>query len=183
MPSFYSRAGDDGTTGLLGEGRVPKYDLRLEVLGTIDEATAAIGLARVHCQAPESNDLLIKIQRELYLLMGEVAATPKNAEKFHAIDEQNVAWLEECTALLEQQVEMPREFILPGDTLAGAALDLARTIVRRSERRVAELLQRGGISNPELLRYLNRLSSLIFVLELRENQVAGRDKPTLAKSG
>ncbi len=183
MPSFYSRTGDDGTTGLLGEGRVPKYDLRLEVLGTIDEATAAIGLARVSCQAPESSDLLIQIQRELYLLMGEVAATPKNAEKFHAIDAQSVVRLEERTARLEQQVEMPGEFILPGDTLAGAALDLARTIVRRGERRVAELLHRGGVSNPELLRYLNRLSSLLFVLELRENQAAGRAKPTLAKSG
>ncbi len=182
MPSFYSRAGDDGYTGLLGEGRVPKYDLRLEVLGTIDEAMAAIGLARVQCRAAESGELLLKVQRELYLLMGEVAATPENAEKFRKIDAKSVSWLEERSESLEQQVELPREFILPGDTLAGAALDLARTVIRRSERRVAELLHRGGISNPELLRYLNRLSSLLFILELRENQAAGKSNPTLAKS-
>jgi cob(I)alamin adenosyltransferase len=183
MPTFFSREGDDGTTGLLGEGRVPKYDLRIEVLGAIDEATAALGLARVYCQVPDSNDVLIKIQRDLYLMMGEVAATPKNAERFNAIHENHVNELEERTELLEKQIEMPREFILPGDSLAGAALDLARTIVRRAERRLAELLHQGDVNNPELLRYLNRLSSLLFVLELRENQAAGKHKPTLAKSG
>ena len=85
------------------------------------------------------------------------------------------------TELLEKQVEMPREFILPGDSLAGAALDLARTIVRRAERRVAELLHHGDVNNPELLRYLNRLSSLLFVLELRENQAAGKAQTHLSE--
>lgn len=182
MPSYYTRAGDDGYTGLLGEGRVPKYDLLPETLGTLDEATAAVGLARAFCQAPESPDLLLKIQRELYGLMAEVAATPENIEKFHVIDLERVHWLEEQTDGLSKLVELPREFIVPGDTVAGAFLDVARTVVRRAERRVADLLHRGTIRNPELLRYLNRLSSLLFVLELRETQVAGKNKPTLAKT-
>jgi cob(I)alamin adenosyltransferase len=183
MPAFFSREGDDGTTGLLGEGRIPKYDLRIEVLGAIDEATAALGLARIHCQIPDSAVLLVKIQRDLYLMMGEVAATPKNADKFSAIHENHVNELEERTERLEKQIELPREFILPGDSLPGAALDLARTVVRRAERRMAELIHQGEVNNPELLRYLNRLSSLLFVLELSENQAAGKHKPTLAKSG
>ncbi len=181
MPSFFSRSGDDGYTGLLGEGRVAKYDLLPETLGTLDEASAAIGLSRVHCKVPESNPILITIQRHLYGIMAEAAATPENAAKFHAIDESHVKWLEEQIVQLEKTVEVPKEFILPGDSHAGAALDLARTIVRRAERRVADLLHRGDISNPDILRYLNRLSSYIFILELRENQAVGKENPTLAK--
>jgi cob(I)alamin adenosyltransferase len=182
MPSFFTRLGDDGSTGLLGKGRVPKYDLRIEVLGTLDEATAAIGLGRAFCLVAESSALLLKIQQDLYHLMSEVAATPENVEKFHVIDHTQIAWLEEQTEALGQAVTVPREFILPGDTQAGAAIDLARTVVRRAERRMADLLQRGEIANDELLRYLNRLSSFLFVLELRENQAAGKTKPTLAKA-
>ncbi len=181
MASFFSRSGDDGTTGRLGEGRVAKYDLLPETLGTLDEATAAIGLSRVYCKAPESSLILLTIQRHLYGIMAETAATAENAEKFRTVDDSLVMWLEQQITSLEENVEIPKEFILPGDSQAGAALDVARTIVRRAERRVAELLHRGDISNPELLRYLNRLSSLLFVLELRENQAAGKAKSTLAK--
>jgi cob(I)alamin adenosyltransferase len=182
MSSFFTRLGDDGSTGLLGKGRVPKYDLRIEVLGTLDEATAAIGLGRAFCLAPESSALLLRIQQDLYHLMSEIAATPENVEKFRVINSTHIVWLEEQTEALAQVVAIPREFILPGDTQAGAVLDLARTIVRRAERRLADLLQRGDIANDELLRYLNRLSSFLFVLELRENQTAGNNKPTLAKA-
>jgi cob(I)alamin adenosyltransferase len=113
--------------------------------------------------------------------MAEVAATPENAEKFHAIDAARVTWLEGQTDQLSKQVEMPREFILPGDSVAGAALSLARAIIRRAERRVVELFDAEEIKNPDLQHYLNRLSSLCFVLELFENQAAGH-KTTLAKS-
>ena len=113
--------------------------------------------------------------------MAEVAATPENAEKFHLIDEARVTWLEQRTDELSKLAEMPREFILPGDSLAGAALSLARAIIRRAERRVVELFDLNELSNPDLQRYLNRLSSLCFVLELVENKAAGH-KTTLAKS-
>jgi cob(I)alamin adenosyltransferase len=181
MPSFFTRTGDDGYTGLLGEGRVPKYDLRPEVLGTIDEAMSSLGLARATSCLPENQELILQVQRDLYLLMAEAAATPETAQQFHRIDESKVSWVEEKTRELAQKVQSPQEFILPGDTLAGAALDLARTVVRRAERRIAELLRRGDVSNPELLRYLNRLSSLLFVMELKEYQSGGIGRPSLAR--
>lgn len=179
--SFYTSKGDDGTTNLLGEGRVAKYHVRIEAVGTLDESTAALGLARAQCRDPRSGGILLEAQRDLYKLMAEVAATPENAEKFRFIAAPRVAWLEQQTDELSKLVEMPQEFILPGDSLAGAALSLARTIVRRAERRVVELFDAGEVNNPELQRYLNRLSSLCFVLELLENKAAGHTT-TLAKS-
>ena len=181
MASFYSRTGDDGYTGLLGDERVPKYDLRLEVLGTLDEATAVLGLARANAHQPVTGELLMRVQRDLYHLMAEVAATAENAERFRTIDASYVRWVEEQTDLMGKQVELPRAFILPGDTMAGAALDLARTVIRRAERRLAELFHVGGLENPDLLRYLNRLSSLVFILELYENRASGASTPSLAK--
>lgn len=184
MPStFYTRGGDEGYTGLLGEGRVAKEDLRMEALGAVDEAGAALGLARAHARSAESAGLILQVQRDLYGLMGEMAATPENAARFRVIDAKKVAWLEAQTDAIAAQVEIPREFIVPGDTAQGAFLDLARTIVRRAERRVSDLLHRGDIQNPELLRYLNRLSSLCFVLEIHEHRVAneGDAKISLAK--
>ena len=179
--SFYTTKGDDGTTGLLGEGRVTKYHARIEAIGTLDESTAALGLARAQCLDPRSAPIILEAQRDLYKLMAEVAATPENAEKFRSIDSARVTWLEEQTDALSEIVEMPREFIVSGDSLAGAALSLARAIIRRAERRVVELHDEQEVSNPELQRYLNRLSSLCFVLELLENQAAGH-RTTLAKS-
>ena len=178
--SFYTSKGDDGTTSLLGEGRVAKYHARIEAIGTLDEATAALGLARAQCHDPHTSGILLETQRDLYKLMAEVAATPENAEKFHSIDAARVRWIEEQTDELSKLVEMPKEFILPGDSVAGGALSLARAIIRRAERRVVELFDAEEIKNPELQRYLNRLSSLCFVLELLENKAAGQ-KTTLAK--
>lgn len=178
--SFYTSKGDDGTTGLLGEGRVPKYHDRMEALGALDEASAALGLARAQCAAPQTLSILLEAQRDLYKLMAEVAATPENAQRFHFIDESRVAWVEAQTDELSKIVEMPKEFILPGDTLGGAALSLARAIIRRAERRVVVLFDDGEVPNADLQRYLNRLSSLCFVLELLENQNAGK-KTSLAK--
>jgi len=181
MPVLFTGQGDEGNTGLLGEGRIAKYDLRMEAIGAVDEATAALGIARNHARLPATAEVLLHVQRDLYLLMAETAATPENAARFHAIDSGMVGWLEERIEAIGQKVTLPKEFIVPGDTTPGAFLDLARTIVRRAERRVAELLHRGDVQNPEMLRYLNRLSSLCFLLELSENAAAGVDQTTLAK--
>ena len=178
--TFYTRTGDDGTTGLLGEGRVPKTHPRIEALGALDESTATLGLARAQARDPRCQGILLESQRDLYKLMAEVAATPDQAEKFHSIDAARVDWIESQIDALASTVTMPREFILPGDTVAGAALSLARAVIRRAERRVVELAEAKEISNPELGRYLNRLSSLCFVLELVENAAAGKST-TLAK--
>jgi len=181
MATFYTRTGDDGYTGLLGEGRVPKYDLRLEAVGALDDATAALGFARAICRAPQTGPFLIEAQRDLYALMAEVAATSETAARFRQISPSHVARLERAIDILTAIVQMPNEFILPGDTPPGAALALARTATRRAERRVAQLVHLGEVDNRELLRYLNRLSSLCFVLELLENQNAGKTSHTLAK--
>ena len=182
MPErFYTRRGDDGSTGMLGSERISKSDARIETLGAIDEANAALGVARSLCRSPEAAACLVVIQRDLYGIMAEVASSPENVERFRMIGTERVNWLEEQTDLLSQVVDLPREFIVPGDTPAGAALDLARAVVRRAERRLVGLSEAGLVSNPNLLVYLNRLSSFCFVLELRENQLAGSDQPTLAK--
>ena len=178
--TFYTATGDDGTTGLLGEGRVPKYHVRMEAIGALDEASAALGLARAQCSARQIAPILLEAQRDLYKLMAEVAATPENAARFHFINGPRVDWLGTQTDELSALVEMPREFILPGDTLGGAALSMARAIIRRAERCVVSLFDGEHVVNPDLQRYLNRLSSLCFVLELLENQNAGK-KTSLAK--
>jgi cob(I)alamin adenosyltransferase len=178
--NFYTRTGDDGTTGLLGEGRVPKTHPRIEALGALDESTATLGLARAQARDPRCQGILLEAQRDLYKLMAEVAATPETADQFHFIDAARVDWVESQIEALSATVTMPREFILPGDSLAGAALSMARAAIRRAERRVVELAEAMEVSNPELIRYLNRLSSLCFVLELVENTAAGKDT-TLAK--
>lgn len=180
MSPFYTRTGDDGSTGLLGEGRLPKYHLRIEALGSLDEASAALGLARALCLAPQTGFILTDVQRDLYSLMAEIASSPENVERFKTLGTPRVQWLESQADGLSAKVSLPAEFILPGDSLSGAALALSRTIVRRAERRVAELLDTGEINNPVLLQYLNRLSSLCFALELLENQAAGQNT-TLAK--
>ena len=180
MSPIYTRAGDDGTTGLLGENRLPKYHPRMETLGVLDEASAALGLARALCKVPEIETILKDVQRDLYSIMSEVAATPENALQFKILVPRRVQWLESQVDAITTQAPVPPEFILPGDSISGAALALARTIVRRAERRVAELLDTGELENRVLLLYLNRLSSLCFALEVFENAQAG--KPTsLAK--
>ncbi len=180
MKTFYTRRGDDGTTGILGGGRVPKNHPRPEAVGAIDEANAALGVARSACQTPQSKTILLNIQRDLYLLMSEVASAPEHAEKFKFNGEEKVQWLEDQIESLSQIVQTPKEFIIPGDTPASAALDLARTIVRRAERRASSLYHSGALENRHILAYLNRLSSLCFILELLETQAGGKDTPTLA---
>jgi len=172
-PSFYTRTGDDGSTGLLGDARVPKHHPRMEGIGALDEASAALGLAKSLVRSEKVREILLQTQRDMYGVMAEVAATPENAAKFRSINAARMAWLEAQTDELSALVDMPKGFILPGETPSGGALALARTIVRRAERRIASLLDAGEIDNAELLRYLNRLSSLCFVLELYETQHAG----------
>jgi cob(I)alamin adenosyltransferase len=181
MSDFFTRTGDDGYTGILGEGRIPKYDPRTEAVGTLDESTAMLGFARALCRAPQSGPLLLAIQRDLYHIMAEISASPVNAERFRKTDSIKVSWVEANIKQIAELVEMPNEFIIPGDSLAGAAMSIARSVVRRAERNAAYLMHHQMVENTFILMYLNRLSSLCFVLELLENQTAGHASPTLAK--
>ena len=181
MPKFYTQTGDDGFTGRLGEGRLPKQHILFEAIGTIDEASSALGLARAQVISPDTAELLLNIQKDLYHIMAELSATPENKSKFQVVDAERLAWVEGEIERSSNLVETPGEFIVPGDTLSGAALASARTVVRRAERRTAELHQVEQIENPVILPYLNRISSLCFVLELSENQAGGAGSSTLAK--
>jgi cob(I)alamin adenosyltransferase len=181
MTKFYTKTGDDGYTGLLGKDRVPKYDDRIEMVGTIDEANATIALARTWCLSSESSLILLQVQKDLYHLMSEVSATPENATTFRKINSDRVNWLESQVDKISSIINIPDEFIIPGDSRAGAAIDLARTVVRRAERQLAYLYHKKMIENIQLLHYMNRLSSLCFVLELLENQIAGKQNPSIAK--
>ena len=177
--------GDDGTTGLLGEGRLPKFHPRIETIGALDEASAAIGLARALNQTVQTQSILAETQRDLYALMAEIAATPENVSRFQILDQNRVHWLESQIGGITARIPTPKDFILPGDTVAGAALALARTVIRRAERRVAELVEMGEVVSDVFVPYLNRLSSLCFVLELEANHTTGSETSTVrgAKPG
>jgi len=165
MAKVTTGTGDTGYTGLLGEQRVPKYDPRPDTFGTVDEATSALGLARALSNDPKVKEIIYQIQQELYLLMGELATTPENYEKMGlSMTIGHVQRLEKVEEQLKREVEIPNKFIIPGDTPVGAVLDLARTIIRRAERLAVRLLHDGVIQNGEVVRYLNRLSDLIFIL-------------------
>jgi cob(I)alamin adenosyltransferase len=181
MTKFYTKKGDDGYTGLLGAGRAPKYDPRIETVGEVDEANAAIALARTLSTTQEAASILLAVQKDLYHVMSEIAASPENAGRFRIINQEKVDWLEKQIELITSKVSIPDEFIVPGDSKAGAAIDLARTVVRRAERHIARLVISEELENREIQRYMNRLSSLCFILELYENQSSGASAPTLAK--
>jgi cob(I)alamin adenosyltransferase len=166
-------SGDDGTTGLLGGGRAPKDDVRLEAYGTVDEASSALGLGKALTQDQRVKSVCEEIQRGLYRLGAELATNPEAKGSFPRASTSDVSRLEELMAGLEADTVMPREFVLPGTTPASAALDLSRTVMRRAERTAVRLAREGGLRNPEALRWLNRASLLIFVLARYEEHAAG----------
>jgi cob(I)alamin adenosyltransferase len=165
--------GDDGTTGLLGGGRAAKDDPRIEAYGTVDEASSAIGLAKALTGDERVREIAERLQRDLYRLGAELATNPHSTGRFGRTSEADVAALDALLAELEDEVSMPDGFVLPGATPASGALDLARTIVRRAERRCVTLVRDGGLDNDQARRYLNRLSLVLFVLGRFEEARAG----------
>jgi cob(I)alamin adenosyltransferase len=176
---IYTRTGDDGTTGLLYGGRVPKDDLRTEAYGGVDEAVAAIGLARAlgPPAAEGLDELLLQLQRELFVVGAELATAPENAGKLRPglskVTGDMVGRLEETIDRLTAVAPLPDFFVVPGATPVSAALDLARCVVRRSERSAVALQRRELLSDEVVLRYLNRLSDLLFVAARYEERSRG----------
>lgn len=178
---FYTRSGDEGYTSLLGKERVPKYDLRPEAYGTVDEASSFIGLARAEPTTSErTKKLLLEIQRDLWILMGELATAP-GVQLPTRLAASRVDWLETETDNLSAVIPPLNQFVLPGETVASAWLDVGRAIIRRAERCVVKLSHEEQVENEEIMRYLNRLSSLLFALARYEEVMAGHG-PTLAKN-
>jgi cob(I)alamin adenosyltransferase len=167
LPKIYTKRGDDGTTGLLYGGRISKADLAAEAYGTVDEAVAHLGAARAQAEGSVAEDLL-RIQRDLFVVGADLATNPDGRDKLEAgVSLVSPEMVDRLEALIDESVErspLPQEFIVPGANPTSAALDVARSTVRRAERRAVELRESGREVNPEVLRYLNRLSDLLFVL-------------------
>jgi cob(I)alamin adenosyltransferase len=182
--------GDDGTTGLLyGGPRIRKDDARTEAYGTVDEAVAALGLARAELGLKSQYgtlnpglasvaELILRLQRELFVVGAELATTPAATGRLEDGQTRvSAAMVESLTALvvdLEKRIEMPREFVVPGETRTSAALELARTIIRRAERRAVTLEAQDLLSGKHLLPYLNRLADLVWVLARVAEQAESR---------
>lgn len=165
--------GDDGATGLLGGGRIAKDDVRVEAYGTVDEASSAVGLAKALTATARVKAICEELQRGLYSVGAELGTNPRSGKTFAQVRPADVARLEALVAELEAEVKMPDQFVLPGSTPASGALDMARTIVRRAERRVVTLERIVGGGNFQVRRWLNRLSLLLFVLARYEEAKAG----------
>jgi len=168
LNKIYTRTGDDGTTALGSGRRVAKYDLRVEAYGTLDEANATIGLARLHTTGsdPGLDAMLARIQNDLFDLGADVCfpAETKDARGRLAVTDTQVERLEAEIDALNRELEPLRSFVLPGGSEASSFLHLARTVSRRAERLMVELAAREGEPvGPEALRYINRLSDFLFV--------------------
>ncbi|QFU15348.1 cob(I)yrinic acid a,c-diamide adenosyltransferase [Microvirga thermotolerans] len=164
---IYTRTGDNGTTALAAGGRRPKYDLRVEAYGTVDETNACIGMARLHTADHEIDPMLARIQNDLFDLGSDLATVetgkPLPYEPLR-ITQGQVDRLEREIDRLNEHLSPLRSFVLPGGTAAAAALHLARTVCRRAERRVVELMDKPDeVVSAESVKYLNRLSDFLFV--------------------
>lgn len=166
--SIVTRGGDQGETGLLYGGRVPKDDLHTEAYGALDEAISALGLARARETDPARAERLLDLQREMFTVGAELATDPAKhdllEEHFVTLGPDAVARLDGWVEDLEHRLPPLEGFVIPGGSELAAALDLARSTVRRAERRSVALARAGELANAEVLRYLNRLSDLLFLL-------------------
>jgi cob(I)alamin adenosyltransferase len=187
---IYTRKGDDGTTSLWYGGRVAKTDARTEAYGAIDEAGAALGVARSLC-GPDDGELaadILRLQRELFVAGAELATAPdaegRLQEGISEIDDRMVSALEPVIDRYMDRVDLPPKFVISGGTTLSAQLDVARTVIRRAERRVVALKEGDQLASGAVLRYLNRASDLVFAMarfadvddpELFEGREAGAD--------
>lgn len=163
----YTKLGDDGTTGLLYGGRVAKDDRRTEAYGTCDEACSALGLARA-ALAGEQAEAVLAVQRELFVVGAQLATHVEHWDRLvdgvSRVTDAMVVDLERRIDALTERYPLPNEFVVPGGSAGGAAIDLARTIVRRAERAAVALHRDGLLPDDVVMRWLNRVSDYLFVL-------------------
>ena len=166
---IYTRKGDDGSTGLLYGGRVGKDSPGPDAYGAVDEAVSALGLARAETErGSELDELLIRLQRELFVVGAELATAPEKRDKLapgvSRTTQEMVVALEPIIDDVTDRYEAPTEFVLPGENRVAAALDLARTIVRRAERQAVAAARAGWLDDSFVVPYLNRLADLVYTL-------------------
>jgi cob(I)alamin adenosyltransferase len=161
---IYTRKGDDGTTGLWYGGRVQKFDPRPEAYGSVDEAAAALGMCRAVAEPGELYDDILRLQKELFVAGAELATAPEAADRLEpGVSKVTAAMVERLESDIDRymdRVELPPKFVIPGGTELSARLDVARTAVRRAERRVSAL----GLDDGTVLTYINRLSDALFAM-------------------
>ena len=179
---IYTKYGDRGETSLLYGGRVSKNNPHTEAYGVTDEAVSTMGLARALSQDDRVKDILRELQRELFTVAAELATDPQRYDlfkrHFKPVTSEMVTGMEKLIDELEQSVEMPNVFILPGGSATSAAIDMARCMVRTAERRVVALSEQGKLTNPEILSYMNRLGDLLFVLARYEDRALPLERVT-----
>jgi cob(I)alamin adenosyltransferase len=178
---IYTRKGDDGTTSLWYGGRVPKTHDRTEAYGSLDEAVSALGAARALC-GPEDDQLaadILQLQEDIFVAGAELATAPEAADRLEdgvsRVTEEMVGWVEERIDHYMGQVELPPQFVIPGGTQLSANLDVARSAIRRAERRVAALREAGELASEGVLHFVNRASDLAYAMA----RVADSDDPAL----
>lgn len=178
--SIVTKTGDAGETGLLYGGRVSKDDLHTEAYGSLDEAISALGLARALDPDRDRASRVLELQRELFVVGAELATAPGHRVElerhFNVVTTAMVEALHAWVMQLESDVQLPEGFVIPGGTPPGAAYDMARTLIRRAERRAVSLQRAGELENREVVRYLNRCSDLLFMVARQAEQ--GATTPT-----
>jgi len=167
---IYTRKGDDGTTSLWYGGRVPKHHGRTEAYGTLDEACAQLGVARTHC-GPDETELaadILSLQEDLFVAGAELATAPEASERLEdGISRTTEAMVTELEAAIDRymgRVELPPQFVIPGGNRLSAQLDVARTTIRRAERRISALNERGELAGETVIHFVNRASDLAYAM-------------------
>jgi cob(I)alamin adenosyltransferase len=168
---IYTKKGDDGTTSLWYGGRVPKDSPRTEAYGALDEACSALGLARALCTADGADELaadILRLQDDLFVAGAELATAPEAAGRLEdgisRVTEEMVDWAEGLIDRYMAEVELPPKFVIPGGNQLSAQLDVARTVIRRAERRISTLAEAGELASPVLGQFVNRASDLAFAM-------------------
>lgn len=177
MVKIYTKKGDEGQTSLFGGQRISKSDARPEAYGTLDEVCAVLGVARAATDNRDLQAVIHSIQEDLFLLGAELATAPEDRTRISVqqITAEHTARLEALIDERLSKIELPRAFIIPGSSAyIPALLDWARAVARRAERRVVELREAALLDNPEVLKYLNRLADLLFVLARYQEAVEGK---------
>jgi cob(I)alamin adenosyltransferase len=168
MVKIYTRKGDDGTTSLWYGGRIDKHDARTEAYGSLDESNSVLGIARSLATDPRLAADLLHLQTDLFVAGAELATAPEARARLEAgvsrLDEDMVGWLEQAIDHYMGQVDLPPKFVIPGGTQLSAQLDLARSVLRRAERRIVALDRAQTIDGSVVLRFVNRASDLLFAM-------------------
>lgn len=174
---IYTKKGDEGNTSLFGGTRVPKSSARIDAYGTVDELNSVVGLAASHGLSDQGDQWIKKVQEDLFVLGADLATPPSSKTRINRIEEEAIQFLEEAIDTMEEELELLKNFILPGGSPQGAAFHLARTVCRRAERVTVACGEKEEIS-ALTIKYLNRLSDFFFVLARFENKHAGQPEET-----